>query len=200
MNKLICSDLYAYIIFVLTPFFSTNAAITATITPEINEQAVNEIYLQTVAIGVDTFTTAQTADLLEIAQQCPPCGGDAVYRARSLYALIDKSANFNGIGCSGLDSRSSNKPYEKEVEKGQKEIRFSPNPASGEVMLSMPASGQEIELMVYSITGKLVLKNTLPAKTNQYRINTSILESGAYFFSLYELGKKIHTGQIIIIK
>ncbi len=49
-----------------------------------NEQTVNDIFLRTIMVDIDTFTSQQIADLEGIISQCPKCGGDAVYRARSL--------------------------------------------------------------------------------------------------------------------
>ncbi|MCB9267836.1 MAG: right-handed parallel beta-helix repeat-containing protein, partial [Lewinellaceae bacterium] len=66
-----------------------NTAISASEVFEVNEQDVNALFLETVAIGVDTFTEAQITALWAFANQCPLSGGDAVFKARSLYSLID---------------------------------------------------------------------------------------------------------------
>ncbi|MCB0581204.1 MAG: hypothetical protein KDD10_18075 [Phaeodactylibacter sp.] len=66
-----------------------NSAISASEVFEVTEQDVNALFLETVAIGTDTFTETQITALLAIADQCPLAGGDAVFKARSLYSLID---------------------------------------------------------------------------------------------------------------
>ncbi|MBK6894731.1 MAG: hypothetical protein IPH00_16775 [Flavobacteriales bacterium] len=72
---------------------NTNVGTTKLI--ESNEKQVNEIYLSTVGKDVDTFTVDQTNTLFYIANQCPMVGGNAVYRARSLYRLIDDEQQFD---------------------------------------------------------------------------------------------------------
>ncbi|MCB0849673.1 MAG: hypothetical protein KDC20_07975, partial [Bacteroidetes bacterium] len=61
------------------------------------QKMINEIYLSTVAKDVLEFTNDQIQDLYAIASQCPLAGGQAVYRARSLYALADKNTFFNNF-------------------------------------------------------------------------------------------------------
>ena len=72
---------------------NTNVGTTKLI--ESNEKQVNEIYLSTVGKEVDTFTVDQTNTLFFIANQCPMVGGNSVYRARSLYRLIDDEQQFD---------------------------------------------------------------------------------------------------------
>ena len=61
------------------------------------QKMINEIYLSTVAKDVLEFTNDQIQDLYAIASQCTLAGGQAVYRARSLYALADKNTFFNNF-------------------------------------------------------------------------------------------------------
>lgn len=71
---------------------------------ESNQKQVNDIYLGTVAKDVGIFTPAQATQLFAIANQCPMLGGNAVFRARALYSLIDdtqKSSPRRGASASG---------------------------------------------------------------------------------------------------
>src|SRR5690606_10442037 len=80
-----------------TTLANTNAALAVTVQIEDNEKKVNEIYLSTVAKDVLEFTNDQIQDLYAIASQCPLAGGQAVYKARALYALTDKKEFFNNF-------------------------------------------------------------------------------------------------------
>jgi hypothetical protein len=66
-----------------------NNGILPTNSQEINEQSVNEIYLQKVALGNTNFTNTELQRLYDVAVLCPDMDGNAVYRARSIYALIE---------------------------------------------------------------------------------------------------------------
>lgn len=85
----ICNTLYNTQLSESQQAKATNLMINYTNLPEENEQIVNDIYLETVALGNQNFTTRQIEILYDIAHQCPEIGGTSVYRARSIYALID---------------------------------------------------------------------------------------------------------------
>ena len=67
---------------------AANATVGTSETIEQNEKQVNNVYLSTIAKSIDGFTADQVSALFDIANQCPMVGGNAVYRARALYALI----------------------------------------------------------------------------------------------------------------
>lgn len=54
---------------------------------ETNQKTVYDIYLSTVAKGIDTFTTSQHQQLLDIAMQDVKTGGTGVYGARVMLGL-----------------------------------------------------------------------------------------------------------------
>src|SRR5690606_34241710 len=74
---------------------SANEAIGTSEVIEYNQKQVTDIYLNTIGKDVDDFTSSQASELLNIANQCPMVGGNAVYRARSLYSLIDDEVDFD---------------------------------------------------------------------------------------------------------
>ncbi|MBK8950418.1 MAG: hypothetical protein IPM68_16665 [Flavobacteriales bacterium] len=58
---------------------------------------MNEIHLATIGKDVDIFSTTQAGALFDIANQCPMIGGNAVFKARSLYWLIDDNYDFDDL-------------------------------------------------------------------------------------------------------
>ncbi len=60
-------------------------------------------------------------------------------------------------------------------------IRLAPNPTSGDVSLTLPASGSAILVEVIDQAGRTQLTATLPAGTESTTLATSQLAQGAYF-------------------
>ncbi|MBK8563964.1 MAG: right-handed parallel beta-helix repeat-containing protein [Saprospiraceae bacterium] len=80
-----------------------NAALVASNIWEQNEKTVNEIYLSWLL--TNDLTTAQLAQLLAIASQCPLEGGRSVFVTRGLYSLKVRSNFEDGILCAGAENR-----------------------------------------------------------------------------------------------
>lgn len=74
---------------------SDNNTISTSFIVEQNEKNFNEIYLQTAAVGNEIFTPTQAQLLMDIANQCPVEGGSVVYKARSLYQLVEPTVFSN---------------------------------------------------------------------------------------------------------
>ena len=105
----------------------TNIGATATVTIELNEQNVNEVYLNTVAEGRYTFDQTEELTLLSIANQCPLSGGAAVFTARSLYYLIDPNMVYDDRNLclqQGIILR------EQEQKTASTTLTYTPNPAN----------------------------------------------------------------------
>ncbi len=60
-----------------------------------NRKTVNQIYLESIALGVFTLDAAQQNALLGVATQCPKLGGDAVLQARELYTRLVRDTIFD---------------------------------------------------------------------------------------------------------
>lgn len=82
-----------------------NSSIATNFIVEQNEKLFNELYLQTVAIGNTDFSASQKQQLESLVYQCPADGGAVIYRARSLYQLIETKAFAND--CNSLQARKS---------------------------------------------------------------------------------------------
>ena len=71
-----------------------NDLINSSETYEQNEHIVNNIFLSCIATENPENINQYTDRLFNVAQQCPLSGGPAVYRARSLYMLIDPDMEY----------------------------------------------------------------------------------------------------------
>lgn len=178
---------------------SINAAISPVGEHEENEQAVNEIFLETIAVNVDTFTAQQVTDLLAIAAQCASCGGDAVFRARSLYSLYDPTYRF--VEPSSCSTSRSAMPAQKVHGKG---ISVSPNPAKDELTVDLGKASLDNDkghaLAIYSMTGVLMLQSEMAPKVPRHIVDTAGFPAGSYYLIIYDGDVPVHTEQVVIVK
>ncbi|HMQ50317.1 MAG TPA: hypothetical protein PKA00_22970, partial [Saprospiraceae bacterium] len=124
---------------------------------ELNEKRVNAFLLKKWAKGNVFFSQAEANGLWQIASQCPQAGGDAVFKARSLYRLIDPLAQFDNNLLCGV-SHALTQPKQDKVEIPQT-YRLYPNPARDAVVLErLQALEQEVAVSVYDLYGRLRLE------------------------------------------
>ncbi|MCO6490055.1 MAG: T9SS type A sorting domain-containing protein [Phaeodactylibacter sp.] len=176
-----------------------NSAISANEVFEVNEQDVNSLFLETVAMGIDTFTEAQITELWAIADQCPLAGGDAVFKARSLYSLIDPLIKYED------EELCASEPEERAMVVQEAEIAASfqliPNPAKDELNVKLAAPVESNTwFIVQDMQGRIHLKKDLNAGGTMYNINTSQLPSGIYYCTIKSLGIAHKTEKLIIIR
>ena len=164
---------------------------------EANEKTVNDIYLSTVGKDVDVFTATQASDLFDIASQCPMLGGNAVFKARSLYWLIDDLHDF--------DDAEICLPYgiivKSLVEHEANAVSVLPNPTNTEatLVLARPLEGLGT-LTVYNTVGEEVLRVNIPAETPRTVFNTSRLAPGIYHYAVLSPGGTLGNGKVTIVR
>ncbi len=176
---------------------AANAGIATSELIEANEKTVNDIYLATIGKDVDGFSATQAADLFAIANQCPMVGGNAVFKARSLYWLIDDSYDF--------DDQALCLPYgiivKNLVEHKANAVSVVPNPTSDEatLILARPLEGSST-LIAYNAVGKEVLRMIIPAETLRTVFNTSTLAPGVYHYALLSQDGTLGYGKLTIVR
>ncbi|MCB0578572.1 MAG: T9SS type A sorting domain-containing protein, partial [Phaeodactylibacter sp.] len=161
----------------------SNNSISASEVFEANEQDVNALFLETVAVGIDTFTETQITALWELANQCPLSGGDAVFKARSLYSLIDPLVKYQD------EERCASEPEERQAPVHQPEIaaklQLIPNPAKDELTVRLPEPlGIADYFIVYNLRGQVQLEKQLRVGETVFLINTSQLPAGIYYCTI----------------
>ncbi|MBL7965323.1 MAG: hypothetical protein JNM31_15915 [Flavobacteriales bacterium] len=176
---------------------AANAGIVTSELIEVNEKTVNDIYLATVGKDLDSFSSDQTSVLFAIANQCPMLGGNAVFKARSLYWLINDSYDFDdpllclsyGIIVKSLTERQANT------------ISVIPNPARDEASLVMP---QELKvpgtLIMYDALGAEVLRSSIPASTMRFAFSIAALSPALYHYKVLTVEGVIGDGKLTIIR
>lgn len=176
---------------------AANAGIATSELIEANEKAVHDIYLATIGKDVDEFSITQADDLFAIANQCPMLGGNAVFKARSLYWMIDDSHHFDDqLLClpHGIIVKSLAEPLPNTVS-------IIPNPTSEEATLVLSGMLDEAGMVVvYDAVGKEVLHIRLPAETLRVPFSTSGLAPALYHYRVHSRGESLGTGKLTIVR
>jgi hypothetical protein len=161
-----------------------NNSLTGTGVFRTNEKTVNDIYLQTVAIGNTTFSTNQLTLLQSIAAQCPLSGGEAVLRARDILALAPGTPQFyNNVNTCGNSARPSQDRTEQ-ADLGDY-VQVRPNPASESILIRYILSGEkEHQLILANIIGEVVGSFLLNGKEGEITVSIGNLPPGVYWYSL----------------
>ena len=174
-----------------------NSSIVTTKLIEGNAKTVNEVYLATIGKDVDDFTTTQTSDLFAIANQCPLVGGNAEFRARSLYALIDDDVEYDdanlclqhGIIYKNLELNAVSK------------VSIQPNPTDdAATLLYSMAEDKNGTLVIYDALGKEVLRHGLSSEHERHAFSTAELTQGAYHYVVSSGADAIGTGKLMIVR
>jgi hypothetical protein len=174
-----------------------NERISTRLQPDANERDVNKIYLETVAQGKKTLNSAQKTTVRTIAYQCPSQGGNAVFAARSLYALVE-NVNFNDLELCNIHSGSIQGMIVKRVETN---FKISPNPAADVLMVSQSTEKIESgEWVIFNTAGKLLLSKKVSENEIQANLNIQGLSEGIYFVSFVVNGEKRFNQKFIKIK
>jgi len=165
---------------------------------EQNEKIINDIYFSTLARGIDTFTVSQTADIYEIANQCPISGGKGVYYARSLLRLIDDSTDFDDkflCFAEGIEYRQAQ--TQNLIKESEWDI--FPNPANNAISLqnTNPILG-EIHLIWVNLLGITVAQQSISMKGNEQIISTAFLPDGIYYLQIKQDGNNTISKKVVI--
>jgi len=176
---------------------ATNASVTTSELIEANEKSVNSIYLATIGKDADEFTAYQASELFDIASQCPMLGGNVVFKARSLYWLIDDAQDFDdallclpyGIVVKRLTVSEPNG------------VTVVPNPATDEatLMLMKQLDGPGV-FLVFDAFGAEVICYQIPAEASRLAFSTVSLAPALYHYSVRGLSGIIGNGKLMIVR
>lgn len=176
---------------------NTNAAIGTSALIETNQKAVNEIHLATIGKDVDEFTVGQVQSLYDIAGQCPMVGGNAVFKARAMYQLIDGSVEFDDVMLC-LQEGFVIKSLQEQVVLA---ATILPNPTADHATLVLEQPLDEAgSLMLYNAQGGLVLQHSVPSDVKRFDLGTVLLAPGPYHYILRSAHGAVAQGKLIIVR
>ncbi len=182
----------------VTVFFIASKGNTMPFYYEENAKRVNDIFLSTIAKGIDIFTTQQADDLYDIANQCPLAGGEAVYCARAMYSLIDADAYYLD---KDLCTQSGNNWRKGETLTTNESFQLYPNPTESTVNVHYNViENITCIFTLYNTLGQVQQQTYLLNNVENHTINVSKLASGVYYYKLVENGMDKYSGKLIVIK
>ena len=145
---------------------------------EQNEQVINDIYLNGIVAKSSEYFNGNLSSIYTIAQQCPLAGGPAVFRARTLYKLIDPNMRYNDdLACLQAGKQLRN------ASKTQFPVGVFPNPASTEVTITYAINTAQL-LQIIDNLGRICIEVLLDPKENRITKNISNLSDGIYSLRL----------------
>lgn len=184
----------------------TLSAISTVNNTEAKIKAVLQILYNNLVNAVDTFSTAQIDDLIDIAELCPYDYGFGVYMARSLLMEVNPSIRYYNA-CEATPAPPGGKWDGEENENNTIEADTNewfllyPNPANNLLVLEYMISGdEEINAIfeLYDLSGRKVKVQNI--STNRTIIETNDLDAGMYHYALRKGESIKYSGKQIIIK
>lgn len=176
---------------------TNNSTINASQQVDNNLKLINDIYLNTVAVGIDTFNSEQLKDLYYVATQCPLAGGEAVYRSRSLLALVVDTAFNDRDICTAAGIAYKKDQTTMLIEAGtdsKLQIHTYPNPANTYLLLqSYIAYTKDLQVSIYDNMGRNVKEQNVSLASKKVKIDLQELSSGLYFLRLMNGSEYIYT-------
>jgi hypothetical protein len=177
-----------------------NASMQAVEVQEINQKAVNHLYFTKFAKGEVPARANDIALLEYIAAQCPYTGGNAVFEARGLLALLNKEGVYDDpttCAAQGINLRKA--PVKVNTAKQVSNVvRIMPNPASTSVRLDIPSELIGTTYHIVDATGKLVQSNTINAM--QQNIDIQNISAGLYYIKILGAAYEVQPIKLVVIK
>jgi|GEM_PF-1367464 len=174
---------------------ATNAAIAAGELIEENHKTVNAIYLSTIAVDIDSFTTGEAEALFAVANQCPLTGGNAVFRARSLYALIDDAQEFDDPQLCLQEGLITKRVRETTPPA----CMVIPNPAHDQATLVLPEPlTEQTWLVLNNALGAEIMRLLIPKDQLRTAFGTQGFAPGIYHYTLMDSSGTLGNGRLAI--
>ncbi|MFN0216286.1 MAG: T9SS type A sorting domain-containing protein [Saprospiraceae bacterium] len=155
-----------------------NAALTGTASYQVNEKLINQIFLQTVAIGNLEFSEIQISSLEGIAELCPLSDGEAVLRARAMLQLVQGTlVDYDDISICGIEERSEMNNQDV------MSVRIYPNPTNNSVTIEYSGIGSSNnQFLLFNTLGQVVKNITLPDGQGSLQLPLRELSEGVYWY------------------
>jgi hypothetical protein len=180
-----------------------NGNVSPVCTAEENQKLFNQIFLSHTD-SLSAYTEEDIESLYTIANQCAIDGGNAVYQSRNLLMLIMNDVISFADNCAaaqGINNNASAFKTPEKVSTGPAEVKLYPNPNNGEMILECNLQDQESgNLIIYSLTGKILKNLSLSVGTKTLTINAEELQAGMYLYEVRINGKESKKNKLTIIK
>ncbi|MDX1913457.1 MAG: T9SS type A sorting domain-containing protein [Saprospiraceae bacterium] len=175
-----------------------NNNLSASTTYQFNEKAVNEIFLQTVAIGQLSFNATQLSLLAAIANSCPLSGGEAVLRARALLnAGLGTPVIYNDEMLCNAQRPSEGRSV---LEAGKNKLSIYPNPASDQLIIDYILEDHtKSNFFLLNSLGQIVKQISFNDSSGTTNLVLDGLPSGMYWYKVLPINDASLSGKIFIV-
>jgi hypothetical protein len=157
-----------------------------------NEKLLNTIYYATIGLGIFDFDSTQRETVEMLANDCPASGGDAIYKARALQAVLQGDTLYNDTLICALQGIAWRKPYPKEVHSSSLvHPTVSPNPADRELYIHWGTGlADKSKCEVFDMTGKKMSTVEIEKGAKSIILDTRMFPSGIYYYEIaHQKGK-----------
>lgn len=181
--------------FIVESALSENDAVDATQIFELNEQAFNHIYLNSIAKHAYPFDIGTEDALFDIASQCPYDGGKSVFKARNLYSLINSGYFFD-------DTNLCDTTRSPRITNQKQRFFFNvyPNPTSNTVTISYTITDHlNVDFVVENILNETIYKGRVNLNNTLMSLDFKDQAAGVYLFKFQEESAMLGSGKIIVI-
>lgn len=167
------------------------------------DRVISQIYLSTIAQGNYSFSEQDSSTIYNIASLCPALGGKSVYKARSLYSLLNDSIFFDDDSLCVSQSvmfRLQENMNQTQVLKAFAKIY--PNPTQDLITIDFENDLKSpVTFKLYNALGKLITSRTLNKTFEQLSLKELSNQNGLYFFELIDsVHNHRQTGKISLVK
>ncbi|MEI7981175.1 MAG: T9SS type A sorting domain-containing protein, partial [Bacteroidota bacterium] len=185
----------------VTPLIPTQLNLTNIVIPSGQNKCYNALQTITVAGNGTNFTINSGGSVTMIAgQNIRFLSGAIVHSGGYLYGHITTNGSYCGTQGPYIVNTSPDVLENiTEVEQDAAFFKIYPNPTTGKFILELPKEevNSEVVVQIYSILGKLILKEEKPSGNRKYEFMISDRQPGIYVISVTNGGR---TGTAKIIK
>lgn len=168
-----------------------NAAIMVSRPFEEVEKMMNRIFLDLMLSEEYTIAVDARERVKKIAAMCPMDAGEAVYKARLLYSLVDPRPQPEWDLCNKREEETRKRKEEEVKDTKVSSLTVVPNPASSEISFG---ASSITPWTILSIEGTPLLRGTTQLGEN--KISTDDLVPGFYFLQVEDV--EVQTAKFII--
>jgi hypothetical protein len=153
------------------------------------------------------FTQSKNLTIESLASKCPYLDGQAVFKARTLYAMIAGPLTYNDLAiCNNLgvykggvnwyELENAGLFNQPQVNDGL--LQVFPNPGSDLVTFRLSGSNSELKsIRIFNITGQIVLEDNISNQTGLRRLDIKNLPLGMYSYQCISTNGLAYSGKLI---